>query len=161
MQWEKFFKMQKQLDQYIQTNHDVTPDQLFDRKILALFVELGELANETRCFKFWSVKEPSPREDILEEYVDGIHFILSLGLDADYIVNEVKHLPYDGDLTDLFNQVYRAIDYYRDDRSKETYLTVFGLFLTLGEQLGFSAEDLQKAYIDKNKVNFQRQDEQY
>ncbi|MBU5593638.1 dUTP diphosphatase [Amphibacillus sp. MSJ-3] len=161
MNWKTLYDMQHQLDQYIQSNHQVTSDQLFERKILALFVELGELANETRCFKFWSIKEPSPREVILEEYVDGIHFILSLGLDADYKVEKVDHQPYQGDLTGLFNQLYRAIDYYRDDRSKETYLTVFGLFLTLGEQLGFSAEEIQLAYIEKNKVNFKRQDEHY
>jgi|SRR5699024_10135983 len=161
MQWKTLFNMQQQLDQYIQSNHQVTSDELFERKILALFVELGELANETRCFKFWSVKEPSAREVILEEYVDGIHFILSLGLDAGFVVNEVEQLPYEGDLTGLFNQIYRAIDYYRDDRSKEIYLTMFGLFLTLGVQLGFSEEDVQKAYIEKNEVNFKRQDEQY
>ncbi|WP_440896067.1 dUTP diphosphatase [Amphibacillus sp. Q70] len=161
MNWKPLFEMQQQLDQYIQSNHQVTSDQLFERKILALFVELGELANETRCFKFWSVKEPSPREVILEEYVDGIHFILSLGLDAEFQLDEVKHQPYTGDLTGLFNQLYRAIDYYRDDRTEITYLTVFGLFLTLGKELGFTDQEIQSAYFEKNKVNFKRQDEQY
>lgn len=161
MNWKPLFEMQQQLDQYIQSNHQVTSDQLFERKILALFVELGELANETRCFKFWSVKEPSPREVILEEYVDGIHFILSLGLDAEFQLEEVDHQPYNGDLTGLFNQLYRAIDYYRDDRTEITYLTVFGLFLTLGKELGFTDQDIQSAYFEKNEVNFKRQDEQY
>ena len=153
--------MQEQLDEYIKNNHELTSDELFEKKILALFVELGELANETRCFKFWSVKNPSPRETILEEYVDGIHFILSLGLDAEFVIEQVDHQPFKGELTDLFNQLYRAIDYYRDDRTKVTYLTVFGLFLTLGSELGFTDEEIQAAYIDKNEVNFKRQDEQY
>jgi dimeric dUTPase (all-alpha-NTP-PPase superfamily) len=46
---------------------------------------MGELANEVRCFKFWSYKLPSEEKVILEEYVDGIHFITSLA-----IANEVK-----------------------------------------------------------------------
>lgn len=161
MNWTPLFNTQEQLDQYIKNNHKLTSDELFEKKILALFVELGELANETRCFKFWSLKEPSPRETILEEYVDGIHFILSLGLDAEFVVEQVDYQPFKGELTDLFNQLYRAIDYYRDDRTKVTYLTVFGLFLTLGSELGFTDEEIQAAYIDKNEVNFKRQDEQY
>jgi len=161
LNWKSLYNMQEQLDQYIKDNHQLTSDELFEKKILALFVELGELANETRCFKFWSLKDPSPRETILEEYVDGIHFILSLGLDAGFEVEEVKHQPFKGELTDLFNQLYRAIDYYRDDRSIETYLTVFGLFLTLGSELGFTDKEVQTAYIDKNEENFKRQDEQY
>ncbi|WP_017473364.1 dUTP diphosphatase [Amphibacillus jilinensis] len=161
MNWNELFEMQQQLDQYIESNHNVTDQQLFDRKILALFVELGELANETRCFKFWSLKEPSPRDVILEEYVDGIHFILSLGLDKGFQIKHVDALPFSGELTDLFNQLYRAIDYFRDDQTQASYLTVFGLFLTLGEQLTFTPEDIKAAYLSKNEVNFKRQDEQY
>ncbi|WP_067843383.1 dUTP diphosphatase [Amphibacillus sediminis] len=161
MKWTELYSMQADLDHYIQTNHQVSSDQLFDHKILALFVELGELANETRCFKYWSVKEPSPKETILEEYVDGLHFIISLGLDSRFKVEHVDHMPFNGDLTDLFNQLYRAIDYFRDDRSQASYLTVFGLFLTLADQLGFSDHEIQAAYLEKNKVNFQRQDEHY
>ncbi len=48
------------------------------KRDLALTIELAELANETRCFKYWSSKGPSEREVILEEFVDSIHFLLSL-----------------------------------------------------------------------------------
>lgn len=74
MDWKKLFDMQKELDTYIETNHNVKQAELLDKKILALLVEVGELANETRCFKFWSKKKPSERDVIIEEYVDGIHF---------------------------------------------------------------------------------------
>jgi dimeric dUTPase (all-alpha-NTP-PPase superfamily) len=59
-------------------------------------VELGECANEWRGFKFWSVNQiphtsavrvPTMMEEdkeyynpLLEEYVDGLHFVLELGL---------------------------------------------------------------------------------
>ena len=35
---------------------------LFYNTILALQVEIGELANETRCFKHWSNKGPSEKK---------------------------------------------------------------------------------------------------
>ena len=61
MNLQKLFTMQEALDHYIQTNKQVTED-VFTKKGLALLVELAELANETRCFKFWSEKGPSERE---------------------------------------------------------------------------------------------------
>src|SRR5699024_5876901 len=83
--WTKLFNMQAKLDQYIAENHNLTKkDNLVSKRYLALLVELGELANETRCFKFWSTKAPSHNDVILEEYVDGVHFILSLVLDLDF-----------------------------------------------------------------------------
>src|SRR3954454_6608730 len=84
MDFEKLFQMQKGLDNHIEEKHRLEDEDLFSRKILALFVELGELANETRCFKFWSVKPASARSVILEEFVDGIHFILSLGIECGF-----------------------------------------------------------------------------
>src|SRR3954447_25518100 len=84
MQLEKLFRMQQALDQHIEKKHGLQEEDLFSRKVLALLVELGELANETRCFKFWSIKPSSEKSIVLEEFVDGIHFILSLGIECGY-----------------------------------------------------------------------------
>ena len=77
MNIQQLFMMQKELDDFIEQTQNIQQD-VFQEKGLALMVELAELANETRCFKFWSTKGPSAREVILEEYVDSIHFILRL-----------------------------------------------------------------------------------
>src|SRR5699024_5676501 len=61
--------MQAALDKYIEENNDLANTDIFEAKYLALLVELGELANETRCFKFWSKKPGSDRTVILEEFV--------------------------------------------------------------------------------------------
>ena len=66
------FALQEALDQEIALAHDVTYETTFPRRLMALLVELGEFANETRCFKYWSVKGPSPKEVILDEYADKL-----------------------------------------------------------------------------------------
>ncbi len=76
--------MQQALDSHIEEKHQLQNEDLFTRKTLALLVEIGELANETRCFKFWSVKPASEKQVVLEEFVDGIHFILSLGIECGF-----------------------------------------------------------------------------
>ena len=103
------FTMQRELDAYIQENQSVK-ENVFKEKGLALLVELAELANETRCFKFWSTKGPSEREVILEEYVDSIHFILSLGIEKNLDTLEVWPIgEVEGDLTEIFMKTFNAI----------------------------------------------------
>lgn len=162
MNWEKLFSMQQQLDHYIQTNHDVAAAEVFDKKILALLVELGELANETRCFKFWSHKPASERSVILEEYVDGLHFILSIGIDQGFQTDSIAVSTIKGaDETELFNRVFSAVIRVKELCTLENYLVLFGVFLSLGSKLGFSETDIQAAYYLKNEVNFARQDSDY
>src|SRR5699024_6484098 len=55
MNLEKLFKMQKELDERILDRFpELRNEDLLDKKILALQVELGELAQKWRGFKFWS-----------------------------------------------------------------------------------------------------------
>jgi dimeric dUTPase (all-alpha-NTP-PPase superfamily) len=163
MNYQKLFTMQKGLDQHIESQHQLENEDLFDRKILALLVELGELANETRCFKFWSLKESSPKNVILEEYVDGIHFILSLGLECkfekeeDYGANVHKAES----VTDQFLLIYEQISKFRTSKSLQDYKILFQAYLHLGELLGFHSEETEQAYVGKNEVNYQRQQQGY
>lgn len=161
MNWEKLYEMQKELDSYIQANHALQVEELFDKKVLALLVEIGELANETRCFKFWSKKGPSESSVILEEYVDGLHFILSLGIDKGLQLDNVDSIQLDLDVTSLFHQIYQCIQIFKETPSQTTYQQLFATFLCLGQQLGFSEDAIIQAYIDKNQINFNRQDQNY
>ncbi|ENH97048.1 dUTPase [Gracilibacillus halophilus YIM-C55.5] len=162
MDWQQLFQMQKKLDHYIVAQHHLENEYVFDKKVLALLVEVGELANETRCFKYWSVKPPSEKQVIAEEYVDGIHFILSLGLELG--VEDFHHTTEsigDADVTDQFHQAFSEITALKQQPTINQYQQVFTTYLKLGESLGFTPTDIQKAYADKNKINFERQDTGY
>ena len=161
MNLQKLFTMQEALDHYIQTNKQVTED-VFTKKGLALLVELAELANETRCFKFWSEKGPSEREVILEEYVDSIHFLLSLGNEKG--LNDLEKWPLETmeeDLTSLFLQTNIAIGEFLLNPTKSSYEKTWILYGAIAEQLGFSSEDVLKAYMSKNETNYERQQNGY
>lgn len=157
------FGMQKGLDFHIEKQHELENEDLFDRKVLALLVEIGELANETRCFKFWSLKPSSPPEVVLEEFVDGVHFMLSLGLECGFDFHEeinsgeVNQI----NMNEQFLTVYESIHAFRSERTLESYIHMFQNYLILANMLGFEDEDIKKAYISKNEVNYRRQQEGY
>lgn len=161
MNWQTLFSKQKNLDQYIIDNHKLHTKKLFDDKMLALLVELGELANETRCFKFWSDKEASADSVIVEEFVDNIHFLLSLGLEKDYRFTEINVSASTQTTTDQFIDVFNKALYFYKEQTEESFLSLFQSFLQLGQKLGFTVEDIFKAYDEKNEVNYERQDQGY
>jgi dimeric dUTPase (all-alpha-NTP-PPase superfamily) len=161
MKFEKLFSLQKELDMKIITQKNLQDRPLLQKKLLALQVEIGELANETRCFKYWSDKGPSDKEVILEEYVDCLHFILSIGLEKDYIEvsPDVKHI--ESPLTDQFLNLFIDINDFIICSSKDHYVTLFEDFLNLGLSLHFSIEAIEDAYLKKNIVNHERQHSGY
>jgi dimeric dUTPase (all-alpha-NTP-PPase superfamily) len=158
----RLFDMQKALDLHIETEHKLMEENLFDRKILALLVELGELANETRCFKFWSQKPPSEPEVILEEFVDGVHFILSLGIECGFEESARIEVQDKGDtLSHQFLHLYQLIDKFKASRDLADFNALFGAYISLAEMLGFTEEQIKKAYVEKNEVNYERQRQGY
>ncbi|WP_313429603.1 dUTP diphosphatase [Siminovitchia terrae] len=208
MNLEKLFQMQDVLDERIVKDKGLEGQDLLDKKILALQVELGELANEQRTWKFWSEdQEPrvssdekcwdcdgrgvhldrgamsfwecetcdgfgkirSQKNPLLEEYVDCLHFILSIGLElqfGDYPL--IGNAPETRTVTHMFLITFEAIsNFYKvwqlgnESLIEVKYTIVFNCFLTLGEMLGFTWEQVEQAYIEKNEINHQRQEAGY
>ncbi|MEK4636859.1 dUTP diphosphatase [Bacillus sp. FSL W8-0519] len=159
MNLPQLFQMQKVLDERIVQEHGIEGKVLLLEKVVALRVELAELANETRCFKYWSDKPASGREIILEEYVDGLHFILSIGLElgVDKSLETLDIKPFFCDkIAEQFNKLFILEWNFKFD-----YEFGLDLFIALGEMLGFTWGEIAAAYLEKNKVNHQRQDDGY
>ena len=163
MNTDKLLKMQKELDRHIETQHELKEEDLFERKLLALLVEVGELANETRCFKFWSLKPSSEKAVILEEFVDGIHFILSLGIECgfDNISSIIPARSTETNISSQFLEIYDFVHNFRKSRSKEDFIYLFASYMKLAELLGLNEDEIEQAYIEKNEVNYERQRKGY
>ncbi|ASS74384.1 hypothetical protein CIG75_04885 [Tumebacillus algifaecis] len=153
--------LQRQLDARIKAEHGLAGQDLVPKKLLALQVELSELANETRCFKFWSKKPASELRVILEEYVDALHFVLSLALElghTDLLLGE--EYP-KGDLTALFLELIAKSSQLAVTRSEADLTALLTTLLGLGAELGLSESAIEAAYFAKNEVNHQRQADGY
>lgn len=154
----KFSTMQRDLDTYIEKQHPVQAGERRNmKKANALNCELAELMNETRVQKFWSTKGPSEREIVLEEYVDGIHFIVSIGNDRKVDFENIN-LPTirKEDINELFNDTFQLVSFLA--YGFDLYEHTLAMILKIGEKLGFTAEDIEQAYIAKWEKNHKRQE---
>lgn len=161
LQLKDLFEIQRSLNDRILKEHNLDPSTLRKKKFLALLTELGELANETRCFKYWSTKPPSPKEVILEEYVDCLHFILTIGLDKGYTDVKPEALEDNNDLSSQFINLFLAVNELVSFSSENSYQVLIEDFYSLGKALGFTWDEVVEGYLSKNQLNHQRQDDRY
>ncbi len=170
MNLQKLFETQKVLRDRINYQRE----DRFEKLILALLVEIGECANEWRGFKFWS-KDQKPRTNklmpskrhyyynpLLEEYVDGLHFVLELGIELDFVhvAKDLESIKNEN-ITQQFIFISAKVGTFLTYQGITNYLHVVRNYIGLGEMLGFTWEQIEEAYFEKNKVNHERQNTGY
>ena len=157
----ELYAIQEQLNNRIIKEHDLKEEDLSNDRFMALLVELGELANETRCFKYWSLKKPSEKDVIIEEFSDVLHFLLTIGIQLDKPQLSFYDKKTDLSLTELFLSLYSDINVVRMLNSKFVFIRAYNTLMLIGQTLGFSEKDIYDSYLEKNKVNHKRQDHGY
>ena len=123
-------------------------------------------------YECWSCKglgiEGTVKENpLLEEYVDCLHFILSIGLELELndrsnsLIRELHAV--ENEVNEMFVEVlthtcdlYWA-DYHDPENTESSYKNIFSNFVHLGQLLSFTWEQVEEAYYAKNKVNHERQ----
>lgn len=172
------------LQQSIRLDRDITarqqihwkPADRLQNAMVALDVELAEMANTAEWFKVWKVHKgkadtgKTKRETLLNEYVDAMDFFFLLAA-----IQQWTHLVplTTDDLTKLaeqrstdLNKQYLAIkhllyDAYFNHR-QVSYQHAWHVFLKLGlVEFGFTQDEIQTAFTAKNQVNEQRQADNY
>ncbi len=159
--FKRLFIKQKELDLAIQANHHVTYEETTERRFLALFVEIGELANATRCFKYWSNKPSEAREIVMDEYADGLHFLLSLGIANNIEETSFLYESSDEDLSILFTKMYRLISNFKEKINEDNYRLCFENYLKIAYKLKMNEEDIFNSYLLKLGENYHRQETNY
>lgn len=94
---QRLLDMQKELgDTLIENQHKreinnpIGGNTLLMATLLGLGVEVAELAQATRCFKYWSTKGPESKERILEEYADVLHMMLCFANQMNFTAEDIE-----------------------------------------------------------------------
>jgi len=95
MELKELFELQNELDQTILDRvtgrmMNVDNKRFLNDKIMALSVEVSEFANEVEAFKYWKQNKRNDKEKQLSEYVDILHFWLSIGNTMKFTPLEVE-----------------------------------------------------------------------
>ncbi|MBD8522369.1 dUTP diphosphatase [Lysinibacillus fusiformis] len=103
---------------------------------------------------------------LLEEYVDCLHFILSIGVEKGYTgvhinLGTIQRMNMGKDPLKDFGTVFGFIHNFKENPKHHWYDSVFEGFINLGIALGFAWNEVEEAYYAKNRVNHERQNAGY
>ena len=154
IKFNEIYEANKELDKMF--DNAFTDPEMVKKNKLELLVEIGELANETRYFKYWSNK-PIDIELVKGEYADclimTLYFFNIMKID---LSEEFENIE-DYNKVDIFARLYKlASDYYYSD-DKNIIKEIFATLINLGYIIGFNDNEIIDACltkINKNKSYF-------
>lgn len=157
-QFLKVYEENKILDEMFNNLYDNFSKETTEKNIVELLVELGELANETRCFKYWSNKGPSEKDIILDEYADCFIMELFFCNMVNIDLNESFPIINNDDVIAQFKDLYVIVSKLDYNLNKKAIKLILSNLVNLGRLLNFTDEDIINGClkkIEKNKKRFE------
>ena len=114
MNFKSIIDQQILLDKAIKEAHKINQDYS-NQMIIALYTEVGEFANEIQSFKYWKKSKNIDQNNLLEEFADGLHFLISFAIktNCNYIIeplvlsNDINY-----QLLEMFKSIYKLSKKY-------------------------------------------------
>lgn len=150
VKWNSIYDNNKRLDDIFKEKYK-SDNKLYEKNGIELLVEIGEFINETKVFKYWSVKNPN-KDKMLEEYADVITMILTFYHEyyidlKDYLIEITEK-----DLLVLFQEIYRLAINFLEKDSEIDLENLFIHVLYLGTLLEFQEDEVLNAIMKKHEI---------
>ena len=161
-EYNNIYRRNKKLDDIFMNKYMDTESSYYEKNCLELIVEIGELANESKCFKYWTVKKPD-KELVLEEFADTLLMVLYMF--NTYNVDSVSTIDVDMSLNVLveFNILIRmCTNLMNKEDINELYLKeIFTRLIHIGKLLGLNDNEIIDACYKKIFKNEERLNSNY
>ena len=159
--WNKVYEKNKYLDIIFIDKYKDEVDY-FKKNCIEFLVELSEFINESKCFKYWSIKEPNKREMLLE-YADVITMVLyfynNLGMKLD--INSLPNHIDNKNILDVINYLYLKGTDLINNYSIELVKDILSNVLYLGYLFNLNEEDILDSINKKHKIIEERLNSNY
>lgn len=161
-QFKQLYIATCKLDEIYIQRYKENEKQFFEKNCISLLVELGEFTNETRCFKYWSIKKPN-RELMLEELADCIIFSLQLIQFEDEEI-DFTNFPIAKPIDDpiiLLNELFLMGSCLMHNEDKMLFRQVFVSLVQLGNLFEFTDQEIIDACYKKIEICKKRLNSDY
>ena len=148
--WNKMYSNNKYLDE-IFVNKYKNDNKLYQKNCVELMVEIGEFVNETKVFKYWTMKSPN-KDKMLEEYADVITMILSFYGIYNLEIKETYNKIEETDILKVIMELYNKSYLFYKENNKDILEEIFNYTLYLGKLLNFNEDEVLNAIENKQKI---------
>lgn len=148
--WNELYENNKRLDKIFIDKYQ-SDTKLFEKNCIELLVEISEFINETKVFKYWSVKTPN-KDKMLEEYADVITMILSFYGIYNLEIKETYNKIEETDILKVIMELYNKSYMFYKESNKDILEEIFNYTLYLGKLLNFNEDEILNAIENKQKI---------
>lgn len=159
MNWNNIYQRNKVLDSHFEQKYLETEPNYYEKNCLELTVEIAEFVNETRCFKYWTIK-PMDQEAALEECADVIMMVLYFYNYLHISTINIETIESIDILKDI-NHIFYLSTTLMGECKKEMIDEIFGCLLGIAQKLGLTEEQLIEACNKKIQKVEQRLKSEY
>ena len=159
MNWNDIYVKNKRLDDIFFEKFK-NDDKMFEKNCIELIVEIGEFANESRCFKYWSNKSMK-KEETLEELADCIMICLYFYnyLNIDKI--KIKTYDFSSDILVCLNEIFKLSTLLIDNIDEEIVIKIFSYLIYIGSLVNLEEKEIYEACLKKIEKQEKRLEEGY
>lgn len=156
--WNNIYNINKKLDNIFLEKYK--EDKLmYEKNCIEFLTELGEFVNETKCFKYWTIKKPK-REEMLEELADCftmlMYFYNILNIDI-----EIFNRKSDLNILEIINETYMLGSQLYNNLSKELVNNIFSNLLLIADKLNIKENEIIESITKKQKIIEERLNTNY
>jgi len=158
----QYYERNKQLDKLYIDKYGRVDTRCYEKNCLEFIVEICEFANESKCFKYWSVRNPN-RELLLEEYADCLSMLFCLFNYHNVLELDVIKIELSDDILLCFNEIIRMCTLLMDREKVDELLlkTIFTYLLHIAKLLDISDSEILDACYRKYEKNVERLNSDY
>ena len=159
IKWNELYENNKRLDKIFIDKYK-NDSKLFEKNCIELMVEISEFINETKVFKYWTIKVPN-KDKMLEEYADVITMILTFYREFNLKIKEKYEEFKEKDLLILIKETYKLALEFMELHNEKDLEKLFAFILYIGKILEFNENEVLDAINNKHKIIEKRLNSDY
>ncbi len=157
--WQEVYEENKRIDDLFIERYG-QEEFYFEKNVLEFLVELGEFTNETKCFKYWTVKK-SDKEKVLDEFADCITMILLFFHLQNLSIEPLLPSTEERNPLKVIHYLYVEGTKLMDSQEETLLRNIFSNLLYVATLFGYSMEEILEAIYQKQKITKERLNTNY
>lgn len=145
---KKIYERNKKLDHIFMKKYEAQEPLYFEKNCIEFLVEFGEFVNETKCFKYWTIKKPK-MEDVYEELADCITMILTMYYVLKIDITDLKEHHKSTNVLEVINHIYSQGSKLMTKLNEDLVKDILANLFYLAELLELDKEEIYRVLTYK------------
>ena len=153
--WENYYQKNKKLDEEFNSKYQENEPEFYEKNCIELLVEIGEFINETKCFKYWSIKSPN-KEKMLEELADCLNMIFYFYGLLNLDITDFTNTKIEKNRLKQINHIYNLSTNLFNNLNEQDIKNIFVNLLDFAYSLDIQEEEILEKLEEKHQIIYNR-----